>query len=312
MKEEEKMAYVAGLMDGDGSFSIIKEKARGNSTSPLYYPLIQLAKGSEWLIDYLISNFGGRENVRQPYRAKDGKMRKINYAWKIRNREVCQSFIEKIIPYLVIKKERAEYLSTFISEDKTIPGSNKVSDEVTAQREECHLKMKEYNACRALHIPITDKAAKVDTQDPSFWAYLSGIMDTDGSFTLTRRNNHTNMVSSCYTPLIQISSVNIRSLNFILENFTGGKVKLRKGINCKTGFCYKYILTNITEISNFCRNLIPFLNLKKRQAEILLQFCEKRSKVKFCRGGIPQDEIEFREKCRIEIMQLNMGSINLT
>lgn len=304
------MAYVAGLMDGDGSFSIIKEKARRSSMSPLYYPLIQLAKGSEWLIDYLTSNFGGRKQVRQPYRAKDGKMRKINYNWKIRNREVCQNFLEKVIPYLVIKKERAEYLSNFISEDSVRKGSVKVSDEITSKREESYEMMKSFNSSRDLNVPITDKAAKVDTQDSLFWAYLAGIMDTDGSFTLTRRNPCNEKVSSGYSPLIQISSVNIRSLNFILENFTGGKVKLRKAFNCKTGFCYKFILTNLKEVSKFCRNLIPYLNLKKKQAEILLKFCEKKEKVKFCRGSIPQEEIDFRELCRTELIELNMGSIN--
>ncbi len=41
MKDKEiSVAYIAGVLDGDGSFSLIKKHEKKNR-SPLYFPMIQ-------------------------------------------------------------------------------------------------------------------------------------------------------------------------------------------------------------------------------------------------------------------------------
>ena len=46
MNENEKMAYIAGLIDGDGSFSIQKLKTKAN---PLYFPVLQCSSGKKFM-----------------------------------------------------------------------------------------------------------------------------------------------------------------------------------------------------------------------------------------------------------------------
>lgn len=307
-KEEILMAYLAGTMDGDGSFSICKSMQ--GERSALYYPVIQLSNACEKIIDVLKSTFGGRKHERKPYIAKDGGSRRTNYHWMIQRSTSCLPMLEKIIPYLILKKERAEFLMKFILENPFKRGSVRIDQKTLEFRENSYLKMRGFNDERIVTKNLTRHHAKKDNESEIFWSYMAGLIDTDGSFTITKRKSHTNMVSPSYSVLIQLTSVDIKSINYVLENFQGGKVRLRKGANCKTGFCYKFVLTNKENVTRFCKKIKPFLILKKRQAEILINFCENKQEVKYCKGGIPELELEFREKCRTEIMQLNMGSIN--
>lgn len=307
-KEEILMAYLAGAMDGDGSFSICKSMQ--GDRSPLYYPVIQLSNACEKIIDLLKETFNGRKHVRKPYVAKDGGSRRTNYHWMIQRQPSCLPMLEKIIPYLVLKKERAEHLMKFVLENPFKRGSIRIDQKTLEFRESSYLKMRGFNDERIVTRNLTRHHAKKDNDSEVFWSYMAGLMDTDGSFTITKRKSHTNMISPAYSVLIQLGSVDIKSINHILENFQGGKVRLIKGVNCKTGFTYKFVLTNTENVTRFCKKIIPHLILKKRQAEILIDFCENKKEVKHCRGGIPELEIQFREKCREEIISLNMGSIN--
>ena len=307
-KEEILMAYLAGAMDGDGSFSICKSMQ--GDRSPLYYPVIQLSNACEAIIDLFKETFNGKKHVRKPYIAKDGGSRRTNYHWMIQRQPSCLPMLERIIPYLVLKKERAEFLLKFIKDNPYKRGSVRIDQKTLEYRESSYLKMRGMNDERIVTKNLTRHHAKKDNDSETFCSYMAGLIDTDGSFTITKRKNHTNMVSPAYSVLIQLSSVDIKSINHILENFQGGKVHLRKGNNCRTGFCYRYVLTNRENVVRFCKKIKPFLILKKRQAEIMIDFCENKKEIKYCKGGIPESELKFREKCRKEIINLNMGSIN--
>lgn len=309
-KEEILMAYLAGAMDGDGSFSICKSMQ--GDRSPLYYPVIQLSNACEKIIDVLKETFGGRKHERQPYIAKDGGSRRTNYHWMIQRQTSCLPMLEKIIPYLILKKERAEHLMKFILDNPFKRGSTRIDQKTLENREASYLKMRGFNDERIITKNLTRYHAKKDNDSEVFWSYMAGLMDTDGSFTISKRKSPTHMVSPLYSVLIQLTSIDIKCINHILENFQGGKVRLRKGKNCKTGFCYRFVLTNTENVARFCKKIMPFLVLKKRQAEIMINFCENKKEIKYCKGGISELELEFREKCREEIIKLNMGSINLT
>ena len=82
------LAYVAGVMDGDGSFSFIKKVGY---KSPLYFPMIQLTNEKEFLIDFFVERFGGRKFVRTKL-SKHSK--KISYSWKIEKKNQCVPFLE--------------------------------------------------------------------------------------------------------------------------------------------------------------------------------------------------------------------------
>ena len=76
------LAYIAGALDGDGSFSLIKATASA-ARSPLYYPMIQLANTREELVCVLKNEFSGTVSIRKSYIGKDGGTRKECYQWKL-------------------------------------------------------------------------------------------------------------------------------------------------------------------------------------------------------------------------------------
>ena len=306
-KEELLMAYLAGVLDADGSFSLCKSAQRGKNPgpSPLYYPVIQLSKVYESLIDLLMKTFKGRKHVRKPYVAKDGGTRKTNYHWLIQRVPSCQPMLEKITPYLILKKERALFLLNFLKDFPFKRGSNVIKPEILVLKEKAYLRMKQFNDERTLTQKLTSKFAVKDSDSPLFWSYLAGYMDTDGSFSVTIRRTHTNMVNHSYGQLIQISSIDLKSLNYICENFVGCKVCLSKGANCTTGFIYKLSISKREDVIRFCKNLIPYLRIKKEQAKILLDFCLRYNKVSYCKGGILPEILQFRHECYEKVKKLN-------
>ena len=68
--EETFLAYVAGVMDGDGSFSIIR-KVDDPNRSPLYYPVIQLANACKELVEIFHKRIGGSLFIRKERILKD-------------------------------------------------------------------------------------------------------------------------------------------------------------------------------------------------------------------------------------------------
>src|SRR5689334_21168357 len=103
--EEETMnlAYMAGVMDGDGSFSLIRRSSI-KGQSPLYYPVIQLANNFRGLIEFFMDKFGGTYAIKKAKVSLDGVHRKDSHQWKLEKSNLCIPFLDKIIPFLVIKQ----------------------------------------------------------------------------------------------------------------------------------------------------------------------------------------------------------------
>src|ERR1700752_2329729 len=107
-KENELMSYLAGIIDGDGSLSIIKEK-RGDSFK--FYPFIQVSNVFEGMIKLLFEKFGGsfKKKTRQSHQKKD------QFVWCVRGLDSCKNVIEKIRAYIVLKAKQSDLMIEFIS-----------------------------------------------------------------------------------------------------------------------------------------------------------------------------------------------------
>ena len=76
------LSYMAGVMDGDGSFSLIK-RASIKGRSPLYYPVIQLANNFKGLIEFFRDKFGGSYAIKKAKISHEGVKRKDSHQWKL-------------------------------------------------------------------------------------------------------------------------------------------------------------------------------------------------------------------------------------
>ncbi len=302
--EETFLAYLAGVMDGDGSFSIMR-KVDDPNRSPLYFPVIQLANACKELVKMIHQRVGGSYFLRKERVLKDGGARKASHQWKLEKSNSCLPFLEKIIPYLKIKKERAEFLRDFIIANPFKRGSNKLSQDILNARESAYLKMRQFNDKRSITEKFTTKKCVVNSKDPIFWAYTSGMIDTDGSIALGKDHSDKHMINPRYSSHVCLTMVDIRAINYIKENIKHGYVSLIKSKATSTGFCYRWAMHSIDEISLFLKECVNFLVIKKNQALVMIDFCDNRESPKYRRKGTPIEELEFREKCHQKIKQLN-------
>lgn len=308
MKENNVLiAYIAGVMDGDGSFSVGK---LGTSRNPLYFPMLQCTSCLNF-IDILKETFGGSIHTYKKRLKKNGDLGRLIRKWSIRSFCNVKPVLEAVIPFLRIKKERAEFLLKFIDSHVFIRGKI-LSAEDIAIRESFYLKMIQFNDWKSCNGTITKKLCSKNSEDPCFWSYIAGIMDTDGSFSLKKQviNKGTHVINPRYIPIISLSMTDISSINFIRENCTFGKLCIPKNIWTNSGIHYQFSIFRKQECIEFLRKIIPFLKSKKSQAETLLYFFQNVCNVKYCKGGIPSEELIFRESVYQHMIQLNQYGVS--
>ena len=99
-------------------------------------------------------------------------------------------------------------------------------------------------------------------------AYLAGFIDADGHIGIMRRTRHSASRTYKYLrPIVQIGQSKREILDWI-SDLVGGAVS----VNCSRGF-YNLRLHAGT-VRWLLPQLLPYLKVKKRQAEIVLQFTE--------------------------------------
>lgn len=111
MNPREKLAYLAGIIDGEGSIMLWKSdidpKRRGQ-----FNLRINVTSTDKCLIDWIFENFGGhRYECNSPSRQCQPKWKK-QYIWTVPRPNILQFLID-IYPFLVIKKERCEIAIKF-------------------------------------------------------------------------------------------------------------------------------------------------------------------------------------------------------
>src|SRR5208282_4298059 len=105
--KETNYAYAAGLIDADGSIYISKSIRKDGYTS--YDPTLMVRSTYLPTIQWLISKFGGTYDKTT---WKD-KNHKDYYRWKFSSDVHAIRFLDKIMPYLWIKKNQAIILKEY-------------------------------------------------------------------------------------------------------------------------------------------------------------------------------------------------------
>jgi hypothetical protein len=112
-------AYLAGIIDGEGTITLNKHK------QGTYSAFIIVASTNRPLIDWIqqISGYG------QIYAGKPRKANhKVVYTWKVCKNENSFGFLNRIKPYLVIKKRQADLLWEYLTNKRKRNNTRKYSD----------------------------------------------------------------------------------------------------------------------------------------------------------------------------------------
>jgi hypothetical protein len=154
-------AYVAGIMDADGCFMIFKHKRKTKNRSTKratvfpknveqwaysYLPGVKIGMIEPEAINFVMNDMGfGHMNIDGARKNRPNS--KPIYHWYMRNKEHLIPFLEGIIPYLKVKKNRAELLlnfSKYLMTQKN-PGYRGVPQSELDYREEIYRKIRELN-----------------------------------------------------------------------------------------------------------------------------------------------------------------------
>ena len=136
-------AYFAGFIDGDGMVAIHKKKP------PAYYTLqVNAVNTCREPLDLLCQFFGG--GVKVPYYQHSPKYRPV-WVWSVHAKK-AESCLHQLLPFLVIKKVRAElallFRSTFGGDQALTRGNGISSDKnqrILADRHACYVLMRDLN-----------------------------------------------------------------------------------------------------------------------------------------------------------------------
>ena len=303
--EEIKMAYLAGIMDGDGSFSI--GRLSNGTAHDLYFPIMQCSKWLPQFIDMLKEEFGGNiQKIQSNHICKDGRKEHPKYHWRLRSGVNCRPSLIRLIPYLQIKRERAELLLNFIDENPFVRGQI-LSEAIMHARDRARLKMLNFNDWRFAERYVYGKVTKENSNDSKVWSYIAGIMDTDGSFSVKKqiKNKGTEVINPRYLPIISLSMTDTRAINFIRKNCVLGNLCIPRNKDTSSGCHYQFAIGSKKQAIEFLELIIPYLRAKKENALVLLDFCKNSENTKCCLFGVPPEELQFREECYQKLCALN-------
>lgn len=115
-----QIAYMAGIIDGEGSIYIGNFSSNPKTGSKYYQTNIEVTNTDKNLMDWIVNTFGGRLNI---YTAKQlpKNSRRTVYRW-IATGERVTHLAEILLPYLIAKKRQAEIMIKMRETYKSISG----------------------------------------------------------------------------------------------------------------------------------------------------------------------------------------------
>lgn len=284
-EEKEMMAYIAGLIDGDGHIGIRK---MGEGLRPL----IQVHNSNKQMPEYLKKIFGGCVAFDKP--KKSGN--RVVWKWMIQGSEGCKHCIEKIMQHLVLKKDSAIELLEFINSP--------------LEKKDYYKSCKQLNLNRKLDKFDLSGIKRKKTECSFFWAYLAGLMDTDGSFSIERSvrkpgsgNRQKNSLIK-YRPKILLTMVSEKSIKFILSGCPYGNVYIVKAKTALRKCAFRFSISARRDAIEFLKMCVPYLQTKSIQAIKLLNFCRSYVPTNGL-AKVPEEEKKYREDCYKEVVLLN-------
>ena len=150
-------AYIAGIMDADGCFMITRHKRQTKrknyphtveNWSWTYLASVKVCMVEPEAIDFLHKEMKLGQVTLDGARPNRPNSRPV-YQWGIRKRKNVLSFLENVIPYLRVKKLRAEFLLDYCKTALNLEGRGSryfgISKEELVYREESYQKMRKFN-----------------------------------------------------------------------------------------------------------------------------------------------------------------------
>ena len=142
MRHTEVLAYMAGIIDGEGCI-LIGRKSQGKGKSPRLTLIVNIVNTNEWLIQWIKMQFGG--NIRNRFPPNPNA--KMIWTWRVESKKAME-LLKLVLPYLQIKRPQAELAIQFQSRKRFRGGTliqRSLTDEEKALNEANQILMHKYN-----------------------------------------------------------------------------------------------------------------------------------------------------------------------
>jgi len=157
--EVEKLAYIAGIVDGEGSIMIMRQasksfmeqRAKRGCFHPHYHPCIRVGMQRREPLDLIVKTTG----IGEVWEEKPYLKQRPMFRWMTRSKSDITSFLKLILPYLLVKNEQAELALKFVEEWVSFNGA-KITPEIQSERERAWMTMRKLNG--VVSIPATTKS----------------------------------------------------------------------------------------------------------------------------------------------------------
>lgn len=146
-----QIAYLAGIIDGEGSIYIGNFSSNKKTGSLYYQTNMEVSNTDEALIDWLIENIGGRKNKYTQKQLPKNSRRDV-YRWIVSG-ELLTHLCHLLLPYLIIKKRQCEIMikmrKTFerTGMRKGLQGTQPLDNQVLEERQKYFYEMRNLH-CR--------------------------------------------------------------------------------------------------------------------------------------------------------------------
>ena len=127
------LAYIAGIVDGEGYIGISADHRKRNPDRPCWRLRVTVTNTNEWLVQYLKFAVGGGI-----IRLKNDRPRPC-YQWELTHSKASE-FLQLILPYLRLKRPQAELAILF--QASMSRSTRRLTDEQIAVRQAQSLLMK--------------------------------------------------------------------------------------------------------------------------------------------------------------------------
>jgi hypothetical protein len=128
--------------------------------------------------------------------------------------------------------------------------------------------------------------------------YLAGIIDGEGSIGIDKQSPCKSRKTTYYAIRLLVVNTNVPLLDWLKENFKGNIIKRPKIENRRQ--CYVWSIFSCNAV-NILKECLPFMIVKKRQAELLIEFMglDKRG------WNVPEDVQKRRIELYDELRHVN-------
>ena len=122
----QKIAWLAGFIDGEGSFMLIRHGKSGES-NPYIEPLITIPSTDRWVLEEILTILDIAINRKSQALITNVVIRDIKhkpmYVLKISKLHDVYHLLRVLIPFLILKRERAELLFEYVRSRLTKTGT---------------------------------------------------------------------------------------------------------------------------------------------------------------------------------------------